>query len=98
MGQYLLLWEIDRSYVPLDQAERTAGWEFLLGIVKEDLEKGVIKSWGMYAGEWKGYSVAEGNDEDIHRAMVPYAPIIKFEVHPFLSRDQVESINRSPAR
>jgi hypothetical protein len=37
MGRYLLLWEIDRTRIPVDPKERGVGFNMLLEMVKQDI-------------------------------------------------------------
>ena len=38
MGKFLLLWELDRTKVPVNPQERGVGWGALLDMVKQDIE------------------------------------------------------------
>lgn len=85
MGRYLLLWEIDRTKIPLDIKERGIGFEMLLGIVNDDIKKGITKDWGAYVGEYKGYSVVEGTEVDVINQLERFSPFVIFSVHPIAS-------------
>ncbi|MGP8152877.1 MAG: hypothetical protein ACLQBQ_01870 [Smithella sp.] len=85
MGRYLLLWEIDRTKIPLDIKERGIGFEMLLGIVNDDIKKGITKDWGAYIGEYKGYSVVEGTEVDVINQLERFSPFVIFNVHPIAS-------------
>jgi hypothetical protein len=85
MGRYLLLWEIDRTKIPLDTKERGIGFEMLLGIVNDDIKKGITKDWGAYVGEYKGYSVVEGTEVDVINQLERFSPFVIFNVHPIAS-------------
>ena len=85
MGRYLLLWEIDRTKIPLDIKERGIGFEMLLGIVNDDIKKGITKDWGAYVGEYKGYSVVEGTEVDVINQLERFSPFVIFNVHPIAS-------------
>ena len=43
MGKYLLLWNLDPARIPVDPKERGTGWGVLMEMVKNDLEKGIMK-------------------------------------------------------
>ncbi len=43
MAKHLLIWNLDASRVPVDPKERGAGWEMLMAMVKQDMEKGIVK-------------------------------------------------------
>ena len=55
MGKYLLLWEVDRTRLPVSSQERGAGFNMLMEMVKQDIKKGIIKDWGVFVGERYGY-------------------------------------------
>ena len=46
MGKYLLLWEFDRTKIPVDPKERGEGLCMQTNMFKQDIEKGIIKDWG----------------------------------------------------
>jgi hypothetical protein len=85
MGRYLLLWEIDRTKIPMDIKERGIGFEMLLGIVNDDIKKGITKDWGAYVGEYKGYSVVKGTEVDVIKQLERFSPFVIFKVHPIAS-------------
>lgn len=92
MGKYLLLWEIDRTKIPVNPKERAAGFNMLLDMVKQDIKKGITKDWGVYVGEYFGYSVVEGNDVEILNQLEQYSPFVLFKVHPVASVAQVDEM------
>ncbi len=92
MGRYLLLWEIDETKVPIDRKERGAGWGALLGVVKQDIEKGLVKEWGVFFGQPRGYNISEGTELEILNSIQQFVPFIRFEVHPIVSMDMVEEM------
>ena len=85
MARYLLLWEMDRTKIPVNPKERGVGTGMLLELVKQDLKEGKIKDWGVFAGEHAGYSVLEGNEMDILNLIQRYTPFVYFETHPIAS-------------
>jgi hypothetical protein len=92
MGKYLLLWELDRSKIPMDLKERGDGFNLLMEMVKEDMKKGLTKEWGVFLGEFEGYSVVEGTEVEIMNQVQKYTPFVYFEVHPLGSLDQVDEM------
>jgi len=92
MGRYLLLWDIERTRVPLDPKERGAGFNMLLEMVKQDMKKGLTKDWGVFIGEHTGYSVVEGSEVEIMKQIQQYTPYVYFKVHPIGSVAQVEDM------
>ena len=85
MGKYLLLWEIDRTKVPVNPKERGVGFNMLLEIVKQDIKKGKTKDWGAFVGELSGYSVVEGTEVEIMNQLQQFIPFVYFKVHPIAS-------------
>ena len=92
MGKYLLLWEVDRARMPIDPKERGAGWDLLMAMVRQDIEKGVSKDWGAFVGETNGYAVAEGTEIEILNMTAQYGPYVSFKVHPIASESQVNDM------
>jgi hypothetical protein len=92
MGKYLYLWEIDRAKIPLDPKERGIGFSMLLEMVKQDMKKGITKDWGVFPGEFNGYSVVEGTEVEIMNQIQQYTPFVFFKVHPIASVTQAEEM------
>ena len=92
MAKYLLLWEIDRTRIPVDPKERGAAWMVLVNMVKQDMEKGLTKDWGSFTGETNGYTVVEGTELEIMMLTTQYSPYVAFTVHPVTSVSQVEQL------
>ena len=92
MGRYLLLWEIDRTRIPVDLKERGVGFNMLLEMVKQDIKKGLTKDWGVFVGESSGYSVVEGTEVEIMKQLQQYTPFVYFKVHPIGSVAQAEEM------
>ena len=95
MGRYLLLWELDRSKIPVDFKERGKGWGQLIGIVKQHMKEGIMKDWGAFLGEMKGYCVVEGSDAEVIALVQPYTPYVFFETHPTGSVSQIDEMIKS---
>ena len=57
MGKYLILWEVDQNKIPVDTKERGGGWDMLMAMVRQDIEKGLTKDWGSFVGETSGYAI-----------------------------------------
>lgn len=97
MGKYLLLWQLDPVRIPVDPKERGAGWSALMGMVKKDLEKGVLKDWGSFVAENKGFGIMEGDETEISINLQRYSPYVGFETHSFISASQVEEMLKALA-
>lgn len=92
MGKYLVLWEIDRSRIPVEAKDRGVAWTILLDMVKKDIQAGVTKDWGAFVGEVNGFTISEGTEVEIGAALTQYAPYVSFKVHPVASVSQVGDI------
>lgn len=97
MGKYLVLWEVNTSFVPVDPGERAAGFGMLTNLVRQDMEKGLTKDWAGFVGELSGCAIAEGTEEEIHQQMLQYVPFVKFQIHQLVSLDKVENIIKAMA-
>ena len=92
MGKYLLLWEIDTTKIPVNPKERGTGWSAQMEMIKKDMKKGLIKDWGAFVGELRGYAVDEGSELEVMNATQQYSPFVHFEVHPIASVSQVDEM------
>jgi hypothetical protein len=95
MSKYLLMWELDTTKVPIDRKERGGGFELLMAMVKQDIEKGLIKDWGAFVGEINGYCIVEGTEVDVGNMIHQYVPFVFFETSPVANIEQVEEIVRA---
>ena len=92
MGKYLVLWEIDTTRIPVSPKERGTGWNALMGLIKQDIKKGIVKDWGAFVGETNGYAVHEGTEVEIGNTLQQYSPFVHFKLHPIASVSQVEEV------
>jgi hypothetical protein len=92
MAKHLLLWRLNRESIPADPKERASGWGVLLEMVQKDIDSGLVKDWGAFPGENKGYSIAEGDNLDIMKMTQQYAPYVSFEIHPVASITELKEL------
>ena len=92
MGKYLVLWEVTQSKIPVDPKERKDAWSLLMAVVKQDIEKGIVKDWGSFVGENKGYSINEGTEVEVMNALQQFVPYCTFTVHPIATVGQVNEM------
>ena len=92
MGKYLVLWEVDQTRIPVDPKERQAAWSLLMAVVRQDIEKGIVKDWGAFVGEGKGYSINEGTEVELMSALQQFVPYCSYTVHPIATEDQVNEM------
>jgi len=95
MPKYFVTWEIDTSKVPISREERAAAWGPMIEMVKQGIKEGRIKEWGMFVGEMKGYSIAEGTEAEIGAFNQNWVPFVSFQVHPVTTIDDVEKVINS---
>ena len=97
MPIYLMTWEIDTSKVPVDPKQRAKAFLPLLQETKKDMQSGLLKAWGSYPGEMRGFGVAEGSEEAVIKMAHKYIPIVLFTTHPAVTVDQMEKILKEMA-
>ncbi|MEW6186520.1 MAG: hypothetical protein AB1585_12370 [Thermodesulfobacteriota bacterium] len=90
MGRYLIMWEADESKIPVNPEERKVGWLGAIEMTKQDIKSGMTKDWGNFFGQPKGFSIGEGTEEELNRALIRYIPYFRFKVYPFLSIEKTE--------
>jgi hypothetical protein len=61
-------------------------------MVRQDFEKGILKDWGSFIGETRGYDVLEGSELDVMKTIQQYVPFVKMRVHPLASERQVNEL------
>ena len=88
MEKYLLLWEFDRTKIPVDPKERGIEFNMLMKIIKQDIKKGILKDWGVFVGESHGYSVVQGTEVEVIKAIQRYTPFVYFASHPIATVTQ----------
>jgi hypothetical protein len=95
MAKYLVLWECENARLPIDTKERSDGWQALMGMVKKDMQDGVMKDWGGFVGEVNGYCVMEGTEAEISIRLQQYVPFVTFKVHATASTGQVDEVHQA---
>jgi hypothetical protein len=92
MGKYLLMWSLDPSQVPVDPKERGAGWSLLMGLIKQDQKNGILKDWGAFTSEGRGYSIVEGSNVEVMKMTEQYVPYVLFETHPVATMKEIDQL------
>ena len=92
MGRYLVLWEVEQTKIPEDPQERGGGWGVLMAMVRQDIEKGLVKEWGVFVGETRGFNVIEGTEVEVMNLVQQYVPFVTFKVHPVASESQANEM------
>ena len=68
------------------------GWNGLLALVKQDIQKGITKDWGAFAGETNGYSIIEASEVELGKQLQKYVPFTKFEIKAIATVEQVQEV------
>ncbi len=63
-----------------------------MAMIRQDIEKGITKDWGAFVGETKGYTVNEGTELEVMKALQQYVPFCIFKVHPISTESQVNEM------
>lgn len=92
MPRYLMEWELDPTKVPISPQERATAWLPMVQMVKQDMQSGLIKEWGAYIGEGKGFGLFEGSEEEAQKMAQKYIPFVNFTSHPASTVDQMEKL------
>ena len=61
-------------------------------MVKQQMQEGTTKDWGVFAGGLKGYSVSEGDEMTLSNTVQRYLPYVTFTAHPIVSVDQMAEV------
>jgi hypothetical protein len=57
--------------------------------VGQNIENGIVKDWGIFVGEKRGYSIYEATRLELMKILTQYVPFVNFEVHPVATVDDV---------
>ena len=55
MAKYHLYWRLNEARIPVDAKERGDAWGLMMALIKQDMENGVLKDWGAFTSEGRGY-------------------------------------------
>jgi hypothetical protein len=92
MEKHLIHWSLNEAKIPADPKERGSGYGALTAMVKQDIEKGLVKDYGAFPGEGRGYIVVEATNLEIMKMVEQYTPYVTFEVHPAASLSEVNEL------
>jgi len=98
MPRYLMTWELDTTKIPISPQERAAAWLPMIQMVKQDIQSGLLKEWGTYIGEGKGFGVAQGSEEEVGKMAQKYIPFVQFTTHPAITIDELEKFVKEMAK
>jgi len=98
MAMYLMEWELDTTKVPINPKERASAWLPLVQEVKKDMQSGLLKAWGDYMGEMRGFGLAEGSEEAVAKMAQKYIPYVHFTTHPAGTVEGLEKLLKEMAK
>jgi hypothetical protein len=98
MPRYMMTWELDTTKIPVNPKERANAFLPMVQMVKQDMQSGLLKEWGAYIGEMRGFGVSEGSEEAVAMMAQKYAPIVQFTGHPVATIDQMEKLFKEMAK
>jgi hypothetical protein len=89
MARYMMLWEVDTSKTPEDPKAKKAQSLDFQELVRKQLKDGIMKEWGLFAGELCGYVIFEGSAVELHTLVAMWAPFVKFKTRELMTIDEV---------
>jgi hypothetical protein len=89
MAKYMLLWEHFINIIPEDPKVKKTQLLSFQELVQQKLKEGVIKEYGLFAGETRGYVIFEGDAVDLTTFTLMWAPYAEFEIKEVISIDQL---------
>jgi hypothetical protein len=92
MAKYLMIWELDASKIPIGREDRAAAWTPMVAMVEQGIKDGYIKDWGIFVGESRGYSIAEGTEAEIALFNQQWVPFVDFKVHPVATIKDIRKV------
>jgi hypothetical protein len=95
MPKYFMTWEMDASKMPADPKERMTLLMKLSDMTHQGLKERRIIDWGVAIGENTGYSISEGDWQDIVKGTMQFAPYVKFKVYQVASLDEMTALMKS---
>jgi len=93
MAKYLVIWELDMSRTPIDPKERGAALGAMLDKDKQSLKDGIIKDWGCFLGELRGYTIHEvASEMELENYLHQFVPFATFKVYRVMSLEHCAEI------
>lgn len=92
MAKYHLYWNLNEATIPADVKERGGGWGLLMAMIQQDMKSGVLKEWGSFTSEGRGFCVVEGTNVEVMKMTEQYVPFVFFEIKPVSSMEEVNEL------
>ncbi len=89
MSRYLVIWESNPSQMSSNPQETAKIMSGAKDWVQQNIDKGMIKSWGAYITGGKGYGVWECSPVDLYKEVQKFTPYFTCEIHEVLSVDEL---------
>ena len=87
-------WRLSEGKVPTDSKERGAGWGLLMAMVEQNIESGIVKDWGAFPSEGRGYFIAEATIVEIMKMTAMYNPYVTFQVKLVASVEELDEMTK----
>jgi hypothetical protein len=84
----LMIWKSKESYIPSDPEERMKFHMNNLERIKQGVDNGDLKMWGVSPAGAKGFAVVEADSKEIFAMTATWTPAISFKIKPMLSVDE----------
>ena len=98
MAKYLVIWEVDMSRIPIDPKERGAALGAMLDQDKQSIKDGIIKDWGCFLGEFRGYTTHEVSEMELEKYLHQFDPFATFKVYRVMSLEHCADLNAELAK
>lgn len=95
MARYMMLWEVDTSRIPEDPKTKKSQQLGFQELVMKQLKEGVLKEWGLFAGEWSGYAIFEGTAVGLQTMVGMWVPFVKFTTEEVMTIEQVNKATKA---
>ena len=88
----LILWKMNTSLIPTNPEEQMKFNMTNLERVKQGLESGDLKMWGVGPSGGKGFAITEADEKKIFAMTASWSPYVSFKVKPMLTADEAITI------
>ena len=92
MAKYHLYWRLNEAIIPVDAKERGGAWAVFMAMIKQDMESGLLKDWGAFTSEGRGYCIVDGTNVEISKMTEQYVPYCLFETKPVSTVEEVNEL------
>jgi L-rhamnose mutarotase len=98
VGKYLLLWQVNFSFWPLEPSKSLELNEKMWTAMDDLMKKGLVKDYGIFVDGQSGYLIAEGEADNLYMAANMFIPYVSAEVHEIVSYEKQKEIIRGMLR